>query len=490
MTSISRLLSTIRRRPRGAGPYRRYWWWTLALACGLLLLAAFQAVLFWYDHVELFQDLQPGFRTRLAVFTGILAVSTLAVFLLVLRYFFQAYVVPLHRLEEDLEALAVGAPEARVDAAGAEAASRLAGGLNRLMERYEDSEARVEERVAEATASVDAEMKQLGTVLDSLGQGVIVCDAAGVVVRYNRTARSLLEPSHEPRLGRPVYGIVEKELCDYALETIAAQLAAGVGHPSVEFSAEHAAGDPLWGRITPVAGDDAPLHGFVLTLEETTRPLSSTELLPAVRVKFHTDPEHALLRELRFVVFDTETTGLNPSKGDEIISIGAVVVAQGRIVPEEVFETLVNPGIPVSAASTRIHGLTNDDLARQPGIDEALALFARFTEEAVLVAHNASFDMQFLKRKEGDTGIALRQPVLCTLVLSAIVHPNQTSHALDTLLPRYGIHRAGRHTALGDARMTAELLLKLLPQIEARGIVTLEQAGRASQNNPLSRLRY
>ena len=150
----------------------------------------------------------------------------------------------------------------------------------------------------------------------------------------------------------------------------------------------------------------------------------------------------------------------------------------------------MNPGIPVSAASTKIHGLTNDDLARQPGIDEALALFARFTEEAVLVAHNASFDMQFLKRKEGDTGIALRQPVLCTLVLSAIVHPNQTSHALDTLLTRYGIHRAGRHTALGDARMTAELLLKLLPQLEARGIVTLEQAGRASQNNPLSRLRY
>ncbi len=83
-------------------------------------------------------------------------------------------------------------------------------GLNRLMERYEGSEARLGERVAEATASADAEMKQLGTVLDSLGQGVIVCDAAGNVVRYNRTARSLLEPSHEPRLGQPVYGMVEK----------------------------------------------------------------------------------------------------------------------------------------------------------------------------------------------------------------------------------------------------------------------------------------
>ena len=478
------------RRRRDAHPYRRFWWWALALGCGLLLLAALQAVLFWHEHVQLLADIPASFRTRLLLFTGILAVSTLGVFLLVLRYFFQAYVVPFHRLEEDLEALTAGAPEARVGGAGAEGADRLAAGLNRLMERYRDSEARIEARIAEATASAGAETKGLGTVLDSLGQGVIVCDAGGVVVRYNRTARSLLEPSHEPRLGRPVYGIVERELCDFALETIAGQLAAGVARPSVEFTAERAAGDPLWGRIVPVAGDGAPLDGFVLTLEESTRPLSSTELLPAVRVKFHTDPELTLLRELRFVVFDTETTGLNPSRGDEIISIGAIVVAESRIVAEEVFETLVDPGRPVSAASTRIHGLTNEDLARQPSIDEALVAFGRFTEEAVLAAHNASFDMEFLRRKEGTTGIAFRQPVLCTLVLSAILHPNQASHSLDALLARYGIRRTGRHTALGDARMTAELLIRLLPQLKTRGIATLGQALRASRKSPLSRLKY
>ena len=106
------------------------------------------------------------------------------------------------------------------------------------------------------------------------------------------------------------------------------------------------------------------------------------------------------------------------------------------------------------------------------------------------MAHNPSFDMEFLKRKEGETGIALRQPVLCTLVLSAILHPAQTSHSLDTLLRRYGIQRAGRHTARDDAAMTAELFLKLLPQLEARGITTLEQAIRASRENPLSRLKY
>ena len=82
--------------------------------------------------------------------------------------------------------------------------------------------------------------------------------------------------------------------------------------------------------------------------------------------------------------------------------------------------------MPVTAASTRIQGPTNDDLAERLGIDQALIAFARFTEEAVRVAHNASFDMELLKRKEGETGVAFRQPVLCTLVLSAIVHPNQT----------------------------------------------------------------
>ncbi len=474
----------------GASPYRRYWWWALALGCGLLLLSAFQAVLFWYDHVELLRDIPAGVQTRLLVFSGILAISTLGAFLLVLRYFFQAYVVPFHRLEEDLEALAVGAPGARVGVTGAEGADRLASGLNRLMERYQHSEGKIEGRIAEATASVDAHRRQLATILDSLGQGVIVCDAEGVVVRYNRTARSLLEPSHEPRVGGLVYGIVARELVDFARETITDQLAAGVRQPSVQFSAERVDRDPLWGRIVPVAGDGAPQSGFVLTLEETARPLSSTEFFPAVLVDFHSDPELALLRELRFVVFDTETTGLSPSRGDEIIAIGAVAVAQGEIVAQEVFEVLVNPGIPVSAASTKIHGLTNDDLARRPGIAEVLPAFARFTEGAVLVAHNASFDMEFLKRKEEETGIALRQPVLCTLILSAILHPAQTSHSLDTLLSRYGIQRAGRHTALGDAAMTAELLLKLLPQLEARGITTLQQAIRASQESPLSRLKY
>ena len=479
-----------RGRRRGAHPYRRFWRWALGLGCGLLLLAALQAALFWYDHLELLRELSASFRTRLLIFTGILAVSTLAVFLLALRYFFQAYVAPAHRLEEDLEALTVGAPQARVRGADAEGLSALASVLNRLMERYEASEAGLEKRVAAATVSLADERREVETILDALSEGVLVCDAEGVVQRYNRAARRLLAPSHEPGVGRSVYCIVARQLCDYALETIAGQLTTGITDPFVQFRAERPGAEPLQGRIAPLNAGGGAIRGFVLTLQETAPPLSTTRLVDARPSRSELDPEKALLKDLRFVVFDTETTGMNPSRGDEIISIGAVVVARGRIVAGEVFETLVDPGVPVSAASTKVHGLTDSDLAQQPRIAEALAAFARFTEDAVLVAHNASFDVEFLRQKEAATGVALRQPVLCTLVLSAILHPVQASHSLDTLLGRYGIRRSGRHTALGDAAMTAELFLRLLPQLETRGITTLAQAVRASRDNPLSRLNY
>ena len=87
-------------------------------------------------------------------------------------------------------------------------------------------------------------------------------------------------------------------------------------------------------------------------------------------------------------------------------------------------------------------------------------------------------------------GVLLKRPVLDTMLLSAILHPHQSSHSLDTLLSRFGIPPAERHTALGDALMTADLLVCLLPLLQARGITTLTQALQASQRTPLARLTY
>ena len=196
------------------------------------------------------------------------------------------------------------------------------------------------------------------------------------------------------------------------------------------------------------------------------------------------------LGDLHYTVFDTETTGLEPSAGDEIISIGAVRIVNARLLKGEVFDQLVDPKRPVGRASTRIHGIDARALAGQPTIAEVLPQFHRFGEDTVLVAHNAAFDMRFFELKEPSTGIRFEQPVLDTLLLSAIVHPSQESHNLEALAERLGISMIGRHTALGDALVTGEIFLKLLPLLAEKGILTLGQALESSRETYYARLKY
>ncbi len=196
------------------------------------------------------------------------------------------------------------------------------------------------------------------------------------------------------------------------------------------------------------------------------------------------------LAELSYTVFDTETTGLEPSAGDEIISIGAVRVVNGRLLKTEVFEQLVNPRRPISPEAARIHGIDGRALAEQPPIERVLPSFHRFCEDTVLVAHNAAFDMRFLELKETATGVRFGQPVLDTLLLSAVVHPSFENHHLDTIAGRLGVRVIGRHTALGDALVTGEVFLRLLPLLADRGITTLGRALEASRETFHARLQY
>jgi len=198
------------------------------------------------------------------------------------------------------------------------------------------------------------------------------------------------------------------------------------------------------------------------------------------------------LTALTYTVFDTETTGLSPSDGDEIISIGAVRIVNGRLLEQECFDQLVNPRRSVRKESQQVHGLSLEMLAGQPGIEEVLPHFHRFAEDTVLVAHNAAFDMRFLQLKESLTGVRFVQPVLDTLLLSALVHPGhpETEHRLERIAGRLGIPVMGRHTALGDAIVTGEVLLKLIPLLAERGIHTLKQAREASQKTFYAKLEY
>jgi DNA polymerase III subunit epsilon len=196
------------------------------------------------------------------------------------------------------------------------------------------------------------------------------------------------------------------------------------------------------------------------------------------------------LAELAYTVFDTETTGLNPGEGDEILQIGATRIVAGKLRREDVFEQLVDPRRDIPEAGIPIHGITPDMVAGAPTIEAVLPAFHAFAQDTVLVAHNAAFDMRFLELKQASTGVVFDQPVLDTLLLSAVVHPQQESHRLEAIAERLGVNVLGRHTAVGDAMVTAEIFLKLLPLLAERGIHTLAQAREAAQQTYYARVRY
>jgi DNA polymerase-3 subunit epsilon len=196
------------------------------------------------------------------------------------------------------------------------------------------------------------------------------------------------------------------------------------------------------------------------------------------------------LGELSYTVFDTETTGLAPSAGDEIISIGAVRIVNGRLLKNEAFEQMVDPQRALDPDSARIHGIDPAVLSGQPRIEEVLPAFHRFCEDTVLVAHNAAFDMRFLELKEKSAGVRFDQPVLDTLLLSAAVHPDLEDHRLESIAARFGLAVVGRHTALGDALLTGDIFLRLLALLGDRGIGTLGEALDASRQTYYARLRY
>lgn len=198
----------------------------------------------------------------------------------------------------------------------------------------------------------------------------------------------------------------------------------------------------------------------------------------------------ASLKQITYTVFDTETTGLNPDGGDEIVSIGAVRIVNNRIQYQDIFEELVDPRRDIPLASYRIHGINYEMIKEKDPIEKVLPIFKKFTSETVLLGHNLAFDLKMFKLKEKSTGITFNNPALDTLLLSAALHPIHEQHDLENIARRLGVNLIGRHTAVGDAITTAEIFLKLIPILNSNGILTLKDAIKASQKTYYARLKY
>lgn len=286
---------------------------------------------------------------------------------------------------------------------------------------------------------------------------------------------------------------LEEQVLSVGDERIPMQLKTVIGHHEAE----------LWSHSRRHDTDQAYIRLVLPSVVDTIQTIRGHHitLLPESRPEFYDfdlfhqpgqipELEDCLLTELTYTVFDTETTGLNPTGGDEIISLGAVRIVNGRLLGDDVFDQLVNPQRSLSRDSIRIHGIQEDMLIDQPTIETVLPLFHRFAEGTILVAHNAAFDMRMLQVKEGPTGVRFINPVLDTMLLSAVVHPAQESHNIEDIALRMGISIIGRHTALGDAMATGEIFLKLLPLLAKQGIQTLKDAILAAEKTYLARKKY
>ena len=187
---------------------------------------------------------------------------------------------------------------------------------------------------------------------------------------------------------------------------------------------------------------------------------------------------------MREIVFDTETTGLDPYQGHRLIEIGCIELVN-RIPSGQTFHRYLNPERDVPAEAVAIHGINADQLKDKPLFAEIADDLLEFIADAPLVAHNATFDLGFLNAELERAGKALlaRERLIDTLLLARRKHPG-VSNRLDDLCQRYGIDlsRRVKHGALLDAELLAEVYLELIGARQAQlGLVEAGNGGRGAR---------
>jgi len=181
-----------------------------------------------------------------------------------------------------------------------------------------------------------------------------------------------------------------------------------------------------------------------------------------------------------FIVLDIETTGLD-ANNDRITEIGAVKIVGKEIV--DYFHTLVNPGIPIPPRIVELTGITDEMVKDAPTIENVLTKFRYFCGDAALVAHNAPFDIGFIKEKAKAIDWEIINPIVDTLTLSRELLTDLKSHKLDLVAKHMGIRLENHHRAVDDARATAEIFIKLINILEDKGVKRLLDVNTAFSHN-------
>jgi DNA polymerase III epsilon subunit family exonuclease len=533
-------------------PSLKYWIFILGMACAIFGVIIASVLGSWLNLDPGEQTFLLGLADKILPFPIIGAFILFVIIGGMVSLLFRFYIIPIMRLAESTQLISLANPNHRITATGAREVAHLAGIINTSADAYQQLQQHVESAIHDARADLLEERNRFAALMTELPVGVLVCNTQGQILLYNKLAQQVLQSPHAHKfsgggesgwigLGRSLFGLLPRDLVAAGFERVQQAVAAGASDPITRFRVAGAGGRDLAVSMAPVFSFHCEQHdeclqcerrrisGLVLTLDDQPERLgpdrtdavspvgepdgqehhlspdtvpTSGGMAPTIGPRptfyefdlFHRQGSATLgeesLRRLTYVAFDTETTGLEPAMGDEIIQLGAVRIVNGRIIPGEMIDQLIDPRRPIPESSAAIHGITGAMVTGQPTIDRVLPHFRHFVEGAVLVAHNAAFDMRCLQLKESLTGVRFDNPVLDTLLLSTIVHPHQESHSLDEIAARLNLTNMGRHTALGDALVTAEVLLKLIPLLEAQGIVTLRDALQASTRSPYARISY
>ncbi len=176
-----------------------------------------------------------------------------------------------------------------------------------------------------------------------------------------------------------------------------------------------------------------------------------------------------------YVVFDLETTGFSPVN-NRIIEIGAVKVVEERIVDR--FSTFVNPREPIPFEIEKLTGIKDEMVMDAPGIETVLPEFLRFCEGAVMVAHNAGFDMSFISKNSERLKLPCEYTVVDTVAMARVLLPALNRFKLDTVAKALNISLENHHRAVDDAACTAEIFVKFIGMLKERGIETLDEVNR------------
>ena len=373
---------------------------------------------------------------------------------------------PIQKLSADLRLRAHSGIDRPVDTETARYLGDLAPAAHALSQTLSGSVMDTAERVARETQRLRAESERLTALLTEMPIATILLNPAQEIVLYDGQAAGVLSQIAVPRLKAP--------LSDYfdpaSLEEAIAQLRDGKSE--VELTLSDSKGEQEYtARIKALAAGGHMVFIDAQSAQAQPRPLVfDFDLMETAEA---TQIAETPLDALCYVAFDTETTGLSVET-DAIIQIGAVRILNGRMVDGEELDTFVFPGRPIPPASTRIHRISDAHVASAPDLRTAGRALHHFAREAVLVAHNAPFDIGLLKKGEDEMEVTWDHPVLDTVLLSAVVFGTTEEHSLDALCARLdiAIPEEDRHTALGDARATGAALVRLLPLLKARGMVT------------------